>query len=215
MWKAGFAAAAMAMTVVSAAPARGDETAASFTAGLNESLLAVMKDAEQLGYQGRYERLAPLLAKSFDFPFMARFALGRSWKDLDQEAQKKWLEKFTEVTTATYAGRFRADSGGQFEMLGEEPAAQDTIFVKTKLVIPDDDDVELTYRVRQTSDGWRVVDVYLNGTVSELALRRSDYSAVLRREGFDKLLEVVDQKIAELAAGKVEQEVPTKESAQP
>jgi phospholipid transport system substrate-binding protein len=181
-----------------------EETAASFTAGFNASLLAVMKDAEQMGYQGRYDTLSPLLGKSFDFPFMARFALGRSWKDLDEEEQRKWLEKFTEVTTATYAGRFKADASGHFEMLGEEPAAQDTIFVRTKLIIPDQDSVELTYRVRQTAEGWRVVDVYLNGTVSELALRRSDYSAVLKRDGFAKLLEVVDQKIADLAAGKVE-----------
>jgi len=210
MWKAGLAAVALASAMALGTPAYGEETAVTFTAALNESLLAVMKDAEQLGYQGRYDRLAPLLDKSFDFPFMARFALGRAWKELDEEQQKKWLGKFIEVTTATYAGRFKADSGGHFETLGEEPAAQDTIFVKTKLVIPDNDDVELTYRVRKTAEGWRVIDVYLNGTVSELALRRSDYSAVLRREGFDKLLEVVDQKIAELAAGKVEEETPAK-----
>jgi len=194
----------LTMVVAGWEPAYADPSATEFTAAFNESLLGVMKDAETLGYQGRYDKLAPLLAKNFDLPFMARFALGRAWKDLDEAQQAKWQEKFIEVTTATYAGRFKGDSGGHFENLGEEPAAQDTLFVKTKLIIPDADNVELTYRVRPTGGSWRIIDVYLNGTVSELALRRSEYSSVLKREGFDKLVELVDQKIADLAAGKVD-----------
>jgi phospholipid transport system substrate-binding protein len=180
-------------------------SASSFASNFNDALLDVMKHADELGYDGRVERLKPLLSASFDIPFMARFTLGRRWKSLDEASQHAWDDKFAELTTATYAGRFNGYTGEEFVTMGEEPAAQETTFVKTKIIVPDQDEVELTYRMRQAETGWRIIDVYYRGTVSELALRRSDYSAVVRRDGFAKLLEVVDAKIADLKAGKVDE----------
>jgi hypothetical protein len=43
----------------------------------------------------------------------------------------------------------------------------------------------------------------LNGTISELALRRSEYSSLIQREGFAALLSALDQRIDDLASGKV------------
>ena len=68
----------------------------------------------------------------------------------------------------------------------------------TKIVVPDDEDVHLNYRLRQVDGEWRIIDIYLNGTISELALRRSEYSSVLKREGFEKLLTTLNDKVDEL-----------------
>jgi phospholipid transport system substrate-binding protein len=171
---------------------------------LHETLLGVMKEATVLGYQGRYSRIAPALQASFDFEFMARFVLGSGWKGLSESQQTAWTDAFVRITTATYASRFKGYGGEQFKTLGQDPAAQDTVFVRTVVDRPDADDVELTYRVRKTDQGWRIIDIYQKGTVSELALRRSEFSGVLKREGFDKLLEVVNAKIADYADGKDE-----------
>jgi phospholipid transport system substrate-binding protein len=70
---------------------------------------------------------------------------------------------------------------------------------------PQDEDVELTYRLRKEGDTWKIVDIYQKGTVSELALRRSEYSAVLKRDGFEALLKTVDAKTADYASGKLTQ----------
>ena len=66
---------------------------------------------------------------------------------------------------------------------------------------PDDDDVELNYRMRQVDGTWKIIDVYLDGTVSELALRRSEFSGIVKREDFDALIAAIDSRIAALAAG--------------
>jgi phospholipid transport system substrate-binding protein len=196
----------VATSLCGATQARGDEpAAAAVVEQLNATLLAVMKDATALGYQGRYDRLEPVLAKTFDFDFMARFVLGAGWQGLTPEDQQRWIAAFTKVTTATYAGRFTGWGGEEFKLLGQEVAPQDTVFVKTVVDRPKDEDVELTYRLRKTAAGWRVVDIYQKGTVSELALRRSEYSAVLKRDGFAKLLETVDAKAADYASGKLTQ----------
>ena len=185
-------------------PAWADDSGAvAAVEDLDATLLSTMKDAKTLGYQGRYDRIAPAVEKHFDLDFMARFVLGPEGKDLSPADQARWRDAFARVTIATYAGRFTGWGGESFSVLGEEAAAQDTVFVKTLLDRPDAEDVPLTYRLRKGDAGWKIVDIYNKGTVSELALRRSDYSSVLKREGFEQLLKVVDAKVADYASGKI------------
>jgi phospholipid transport system substrate-binding protein len=167
---------------------------------LHETLLVVMKEAETLGYEGRYDRLAPAISAAFDLDFMGSKAVGRHWRELDEDGQKRWLTAFQRFTIANYAGRFDGYSGQSFEILGDEPASHETILVRAKVVNPDDEDVQLNYRLRQTDDGWRVIDVYLNGSVSELALRRAEYSSAFDRNGLDEVLSSIESRIAGLAA---------------
>lgn len=167
---------------------------------LHEVLLEVMKEADSLGYEGRYQRLTPVIEESFDLPFMAQKSVGRHWKSAGEENQKALVETFRRFTIANYAGRFEGYSGQVFEMLDQEPSTHGTVLVRTRLVEPKDEGIELNYRLRKVGDGWKIVDVYLNGTVSELALRRSEYSSLIKREGFQALLAALDERIDHLAA---------------
>jgi phospholipid transport system substrate-binding protein len=165
---------------------------------LNETLLRVMKEANPLGYEGRYELLAPVIDRTFDLDFMGTKAAGRHWNDLSADEQKRWLDAFRRFTIANYAGRF--DTGQSFEMLETQDASHDTVLVSTKLINPADDDVQLNYRLRKTDTGWRIIDVYLQGSVSELALRRAEYGSALDREGVDQVIASIEHKIADLSA---------------
>lgn len=166
---------------------------------LHASLVEIMMNAKQLGYDGRSEALAPILGETFDLEFMAKKSIGRSWKKLGEKEQTLWVETFQRLTCANYAGRFHDHSGQSFETREVTAASHDTMMVQTTLLNPAGDDVKLNYRLVETKTGWRIIDVYLDGTVSELALRRAEYSAVLKRDGFDKLIADVDRRVAELA----------------
>jgi phospholipid transport system substrate-binding protein len=170
-------------------------------ARLDDALVDVLRQSNELGYKGRFAKLAPILEGAFDLQYMARMAVGRSWLKLSDEQKARWYELFETYMTANYASRFDHWSGQKFEVLGEEPGAAGTVLVRTKVIDPQQENVELSYRLRKSDGGWKVVDVYLKGTVSELALRRSEYAAVLKRDGFDALAASVQQKIDELAAG--------------
>jgi phospholipid transport system substrate-binding protein len=199
--KASEAAAPQAQTESAGAEnAAKPKSASAIVEELHVALLDIMKGADKLGYQGRFDHLEPVLEKTFDLSFMAEKSAGRHWKDFNEAQRKTWLDTFERFTTANYAGRFDGYSGQHFVTSGEEPASHDTVVVRTTLVNPSDEDVQLNYRLRQTPQGWRIIDVYLHGTVSELALRRAEYSAALDREGFDKVLADLDQKVADLAA---------------
>ena len=88
----------------------------------------------------------------------------------------------------------QAESG---EKLGRTPFE----LAVGKTVRPDREPVVLHYRLRRNGGRWHIIDVYLNGTVSELALRRSEYTTVMKREGFDALVAELEVKIASYAAG--------------
>jgi phospholipid transport system substrate-binding protein len=200
------AAPAWAESAAEPAPTAQDAPAAATPSaaidGLHASLLDVMKNAETLGYAGREQKLRTVIPKYFDIDEMARQSLGGpQWKVASEEARSRYLETFERYMVANYAGRFDGYSGQSFETLGEVPAPNDTTIVKTRLINPADKTVELNYRMRQVGGTWKAVDVYLGGTVSELALRRSEFVSIVKRENLDALLVALDAKIAKLKAG--------------
>ena len=164
--------------------------------GFYATLLECMQRAESLGLAGRRKRLAPVIDRTYDLAFMASKVLGRHWKTLSPEDQARWIELFRKMTVTTYAARFSSFSGEKLEVGKVSPASRGTAVVDTQIVPFEEEPVEIRYRMRETGDGWRIIDVYLNGTVSELALRRSEYSAVIKREGFEHLVSALREKIA-------------------
>jgi phospholipid transport system substrate-binding protein len=182
-------------------PAVGARSPRQVVSDLNDSLLGVLKRANDLDYQGRFDLLAPILRSTFDLEYMARQAVGRSFLDLEEPQRQTWYALFKDYMTANYASRFDHYSKQRFEILGEEAGKNDTVLIRTQVIDPADENVDLSYRLRQSDGEWKVADVYLRGTVSELALRRSEYASVLKREGFDALTANIRAKIDELAAG--------------
>lgn len=171
---------------------------------LHEALLATMKSAATVKFQGRAEALAPILTEVFNLPIMARVAVGPGWKDLTEDQQRRFTDAFTRMTIATYANRFDGYSGESFETLPEAQPQQTGFMVQTRLNRTDGQPpVALNYLMRPEKEGvYRIVDVYLSGSISELATRRSEYSAILKRDGIDKLIETTESRTKQLADAK-------------
>jgi len=182
-------------------PARAAEAEAVQTIEvLHDALLEVMKRAEDLGFAGRSELVLPAVEAAFDLDFMAAKTLGPHSRKLGEADRQRWIETFKHFVVANYARQFDGYSGQFFQIVDVEPAPRETVIVRTVLVRKNDDDVKLNYRLRETPGDaggvahWRIIDVYSNGTVSELALRRSEFSALLSRRGFEGLIETVESK---------------------
>lgn len=196
---------ALALTVAAAATATALAAAEEAPASpvierFHATLIDVMRNATALGFQGRYEKLAPAVKESFDLAFMARFAAGGYWGNLSPAERDKLVAGFTHLTIATYADRFDSYSGELFETVGEAPLRRDTHLVRTGLIKSDGETVTLNYILRPNQKDWRIVDVHLKGGISELAVRRSEYTSVLKRSGFDGLITAIENKITDLKA---------------
>jgi phospholipid transport system substrate-binding protein len=191
----GFAA---LLALMALAPAQGAEMPASrLIERFHETLIGVMKKADTLGFEGRYETLAPAVKETFNLAFMTRFAAGSHWKKLNDDQRDKLIEAFSQLTIATYAERFDGYSGERFATVGEKQIRRTTLQVKTGLVKSDGETIILNYLVGRRSESWRVIDVHFKG-ISELAVRRSEYTSVLKREGFAGLIATLKKKIANL-----------------
>jgi phospholipid transport system substrate-binding protein len=198
-------------TLVVATTAPGARAAGSATKTvekLNAAIADVLPKAEQLGYAGRFEKLKPAMEEAFDFDFMAEKSLGKHWKDLSDQQKKEWGAAFREFAVANYAANLDRDGGRRFELLGEAPDLHDTVMVRGRVVEPATEPVDLSYRLHDTPKGPRIIDVQLKGTVSELALRRADFTSVVARDGFDALLTTIRSRIADLAAGRGKRPAP-------
>ncbi len=167
---------------------------------LNQALLEAMKRAGELGYQGRYRLLEPVVRQTFDFRAISRYVLGSHWKRLSPEQQERFVEKMARYGVATYAAQFDDYGGERFIILSDKPFRGRFRVVKAKLQSPKDEDVEFVYILRRTRDGWKIVDVRYDG-ISDLALKRGQFGEILEKEGFEALLSKLDRKIADYATG--------------
>lgn len=180
----------LGFALLAKAPAYSEITdpAALRVGGLYDVLLDTMKQAKQLGINGRYNRLAPVLSKAYDLASMSRIAVGPGWNALSPQQRLSILNAFTRMTVANYANKFDGFSGERFEILGTIDRPNGYKFVKTQIVRSSGAPVTLNYLMRNTGAEWKIIDVYLNGTISELASRRAEFGAILKSGGPDALV---------------------------
>jgi phospholipid transport system substrate-binding protein len=180
------------------APPANAGPASDIIGKLNTVFIDVMQNTKSLGYESRYEKLEPALAETYDFAEMARVATGRHWRGLTDDQKQQLVAAFHDLSIATYAARFGGLGGGHFEILGEETAPAGSVRVNNQIVPASGDPIRIDYLLRQTAGQWRVIDVYLKSSVSELAVRRGEFTGILAKRGFDGLIADIKAKVSKL-----------------
>lgn len=165
-------------------------------------LLGVMKQAKQLSFDGRYARLAPAVAEVFNLPLMTRLAVGPGWPQIPPAQQQALTSAFARFTVSEYASQFDGYSGERFDVTPAATANPNGVLVDSRLVKSNGGTVSFKYLMRQDGSGaWKVIDIYVDGSISELATRRAEFTAVLRRAGASGLVQDLDRRIAALRTG--------------
>jgi phospholipid transport system substrate-binding protein len=193
LWKAAAFAAGLGLSMLSypvhAAPSSGGDT----VQGLYDALLNTMKNGRTLGQSGRFAQLDPVIRRSFDIASMARLSVGPSWTGLTEAQRQQVTESFGRYISAIYADRFDSYAGQKLEVTREEPAASG-VMVRSRIVKADGEPVKVDYMMRRNGEGWLISDVYLDGAISEVATRRSEFASILKHEGIDGLIAVLNRK---------------------
>lgn len=179
------------------AAAAADPAAAQIDA-FDNTLVETMKAGKALGFKGRQARLAPAVERTLDLQAMTRFAVGPAWAQFSEAQHTALVRAFTRMTVASYAHNFDDYGGERFVVDPNVQTRGPDKIVKTTLQRPKDAPVTLTYRMRDNG-GWKVIDVYYNGAISELTTRRSDFAATVASGGADALVAHLDQLTAKLS----------------
>jgi phospholipid transport system substrate-binding protein len=198
---AGWLALSVAMAAeprIGRAASSPQETISSFYG----TLLTTMKSGATLGTKGRYEQLAPAIRQDFDLLYMTRMAVGPTWTRLSDDQKKQVSDAFARYITATYADNFDSYSGERLEVTGQQTTSYGTI-VQSRIVKSNGEPVSFNYLMRPDNGGWRVGDIYLTGTISQLATLRSQFSSVLEHGGADGLTATLNRKAETLVTSVV------------
>ena len=163
------------------------------------AMLDTMKRGEQLGLQGRYRQLTAITEEVFDLPAMSQLSVGPSWSSLSESERQGIVEAFKRMTIASYAKNFAKFAGEQFLVEPLVKMRNSDKIVESRLLGSDRSSVPFNYRMHLVGDKWKIVDIYLNGYVSQLALRRADFSSTIASSGASglvkKINEIVDKQM--------------------
>jgi phospholipid transport system substrate-binding protein len=173
---------------------QGKSTARQIVDKFQEELIDVMKNGKKLGYSGRYDKLKDSVTNSHDLSKIARIVVGKEWEKLTETQQQQLVDVFSKLSIASYAHNFKDYSGETFTFDSEEETNRGGVVIHSHLDIPDDKPVKFDYMLKEKGDSWRIINIIANG-VSDLALKRSEYTTILQREGFDALIAKISEKI--------------------
>ena len=162
---------------------------------LHESLTEAMREGSRLGYKGRLELLTPSVTRTHDLDFIARTTLGNLWSKLSPDQQITFTDTFRQLSISSYADWFKSHEGEAFEFVDQQAMPREQVLVRTRIVKGKDEVARLDYVLRETKDGWRIINIMANG-VSDLALKRVEYRSILERDGFPALIDMLKKKIA-------------------
>jgi phospholipid transport system substrate-binding protein len=174
---------------VLAVPASGGDIVQSLYA----TLLDTMKNGQALGESGRFAQLAPVIRRVFDLPLMARLSVGPVWATLSDAQKRQVIDSYGRYISAIYAERFDSYHGQKLEVTGQGPAPSGAL-VRSRIIKADGEPVKVDYLMRQNGNTWLIADIYLDGSISELATRRSEFASIIRAQGIDGLIEALNRK---------------------
>jgi phospholipid transport system substrate-binding protein len=164
-----------------------------------QQLMPTIQQAGRLTVRERDRRFTPAITSAFDLPTMTRLAVGPSWQSFSPAQQAAVRDAFAKFLIADYASQVKDYSGESFIVDPKpvpEPRGGGEI-VKTRLLQPGGRTVTINYLVR----GGRVIDVYLNGTISDLATRRDEFAAIIASGGADGLIKRLRDRTQKLLGG--------------
>lgn len=186
------------MTVPLAAAAQSATGPEAVVSRFDATLLQVMREGDRVPYPARYQRLAAVMNETFDFEAMARIAVGATWPTLSADHRHAIVGAFREYSIATYAAEFSCFSAKDF-VTGDRSDTAKGALVTATLIPKQDKPIKFGYLLRDVAGPWRIIDIYLDGTISQLAVRRSEFSSVVADSGPHGLVDRLQMKAAKLA----------------
>lgn len=184
-------------------PAHADPAAAAPIEALNQAILAAMKAGQATPFTQRFNAFAPVVDRAFDLPGVLAASVGPRFAALPPDQQSALLAAFRTFTVATYVANFDSYGNERLEVVPGQRAVGSDVVVGTRIVPARGEPVTIDYVMRRGPQGWRAIDVLLNGSISQNAVKRSDFRSLVTATSAQPLIDSLRRKAAELSGGAV------------
>ena len=130
----------------------------------------------------RLARFRQLFHADFDGPGIARFVLGRYWRNASEQEQQEFLKLFEDYVVFVYGTRLSNFSGETFKIRGTRAEEAGTV-VSTDIISPcGEAPIKVDWRLISDKGAFKINDVIIEG-ISMLATQRSEFASVIQRHG--------------------------------
>ena len=189
-------------TAVALPRAKADPAAVSPIQELCDHLLDIMRAGQATPFPQRFATLAPVIDRAFDLPAILQLSVGPSWSSLAPDQQASLLTAFRRYTVANYVNSFDNYNGQRFDVSPDTKSLPNgEQLAQTKIISSSGNSHELDYVMRRGGRAWKAVDVLADGSISRVAVQRSDFRRLVARGGAQALIESLNQKTTDLSGG--------------
>ena len=195
---------AVAWTVIAAGlrHALAEPAATAPIKALCDGLLRIMHAGNHTPFAQRFAMLAPVIDQAFNPPAILQVSVGPSWSSMTPEQQAALLAAFRRYTIASYVNSFDSFNGQHFDIQPDTKSLPNgEQLAQTKIISASGEAHELDYVMRQDGGRWKAVDVLADGSISRVAVQRSDFRRLVGRGGAQALIDSLNQKTGDLSGG--------------
>lgn len=184
------------------AEGKDDDAARMPVEHLDDALLAAMKAGSRVPFNERYRALAPVIEQVFNLDAVLAASIGLSWATLAPAQKAELATAFHRYTVSSYISNFNSYNGQSFQVSPSVRAVGNgQVVVQSRLLRVNDSPMKLDYVMRRGPAGWQVVDVLTEGSISRVAVQRSDFRELLASGGVAALTAGLGRKVANLSGG--------------
>jgi phospholipid transport system substrate-binding protein len=169
---------------------------------LDDALLAAMRSGRTTSFAQRFAALTPVIEQTIDMDNVLALSVGLEWSTLPDDQKPSLRAAFLRYTVASYAANFDSYTGQTFQLSPTvRSLGNGDVIVRTKIMATDGSVRKLDYRMRNGPAGWKAVDVLEDGSISRVAVQRSDFRERLGTGGVPALMAALKQKVVTLSGG--------------
>ena len=128
-----------------------------------------------------------------NFEKMTQLAVGRGWRQATAEQKQALTREFRTLLVRTYSGAMSQVRDHQVKMLPFRPTSPDDVVVRTQIVAPRGDPIQLDYRMEKTDAGWKIYDVNVVG-VWLVENYKNSFASEINQGGIDGLIKSLSQR---------------------
>ncbi len=153
----------------------------AFVDSVAKEIINMLKDKTRDPKQKEYE-FRNILKSKFDLRSIGRFVLARHWRIATAQEHKEYLQLFEDMLVKIYVGQFDEYGDESLKVTDAYVGSDGGITVSSKAMRPSQTPVHIDWKVYNTKNGLRILDVIING-VSMSITQRSEYAAIIRKHG--------------------------------
>ena len=135
-----------------------------------------------------------IVSDIFDYEKMIRIIYGRNWKKIEINKQNEMKEIFLDYMSYNYTKRFSNIKQLDFKIINNN-LIENKILVNSLLIIDSNEKINISYLCNLDSKIEKIFDIIIDGSISEISTKKSEFSKLIKSGGPNGLIEALESKL--------------------